>query len=74
MRPQYRYASLALILAMPSMLGANAIPHQDDEGSSVTLAIVGQALIKVDPREQWPNPFAGIRPILEDADLAFTNF
>ena len=74
MRLPERYAALVLILAVPSMLGANAIPHQDDEGPSVTLAIVGQALIKVDPREQWPNPFAGIQPILGAADVAFTNF
>ena len=74
MRLRERYAGFALILAVPAMLGANTIPHQDDEGPSFTLAIVGQALIKVDPREQWSNPFAGIRPILEDADLAFTNF
>ena len=74
MRLRKRYASLTLILALPLLLGANTPPHQNDEESSVTLAIVGQALIKVDPRTQWSNPFAGIQPIVGDADVAFTNF
>ena len=67
-------AGLALILAVAPVAGSRAIPQQTDEESSVTLAIVGQALIKVDPREQWSSPFAGIQPILRDADVAFTNF
>ncbi len=73
MRLRKRYGGLALILAMASMLGAGAI-RQNNEESSITLAIVGQALIKVDPREHWSNPFAGIQPILRNADIAFTNF
>lgn len=73
MRLRKRYGGLALILAMASMLGAGAI-RQNDEESSITLAIVGQALIKVDPREHWSSPFAGIQPILRNADIAFTNF
>ena len=74
MRLRKSTAGLALFLAALSMPGCDATPRQNDEESSVTLAIVGQALIKVDPRQQWPNPFAGIQPILRDADVAFTNF
>ena len=74
MRLQKRITGLALILAIPPTLGFPATPNRNDEESSVTLAIVGQALIKVDPREQWSSPFAGIQPVLADADVAFTNF
>ena len=74
MRRRARYAGLTVILALLSTPGSQAIPHQNDEEPGVTLAIVGQALIKVDPREQWSSPFAGIQPILADADVAFTNF
>ena len=74
MRLRKSAAGLALLLTALPVPGSDAIPQQNDDESSVTLAIVGQALIKVDPRQQWPNPFAGIRPILRDADVAFTNF
>jgi poly-gamma-glutamate synthesis protein (capsule biosynthesis protein) len=40
----------------------------------ITLAVAGQALIKVDPRLAWENPFGSLRPILQNADVAFTNF
>ena len=59
---------------MAPVVGSHATPGQDDGEPGVTLAIVGQALIKVDPREQWPDPFARIQPILTGADVAFTNF
>jgi len=40
----------------------------------ITLVIAGQALIKEDPRVYWENPFGSLRPILQAADVAFTNF
>ena len=40
----------------------------------ITLVVAGQALIKKDPRLQWENPFGSLRPILQGADVAFTNF
>ena len=40
----------------------------------VTLAITGQALIKLDPRLVAETPFATVRPIVAGADIAFTNF
>ena len=38
------------------------------------LVLAGQALIKKDPRLRWDDPYASLRPILERADVAFTNF
>ncbi len=40
----------------------------------IKLAIVGQSLIKIDPRKHWSNPFGSVKPILESADVGFTNF
>lgn len=44
------------------------------DAPEVTLVIAGQALIKKDPRIRWENPFGSLRPILQEADVAFTNF
>lgn len=38
------------------------------------MVLAGQALIKKDPRLRWEDPFASLRPILQQADIAFTNF
>ncbi len=40
----------------------------------ITLVVVGQALIKVDPRLAWEDPFGSLRPMLQRGDVAFTNF
>jgi len=40
----------------------------------ITLVVAGQALIKIDPRQSWDNPFGSVRPILQSADVGFTNF
>jgi len=42
--------------------------------TKIKLAIVGQSLIKMDPRKHWSNPFGSVKPILESADVGFTNF
>lgn len=42
--------------------------------STITLAVSGQALIKADPRKYWGDPYGTIRPIVETADIGFTNF
>jgi poly-gamma-glutamate capsule biosynthesis protein CapA/YwtB (metallophosphatase superfamily) len=44
-----------------------------DQGP-IKLVVTGQSLIKVDPRKSWDNPFYTIRPIIEAADIGFTNF
>ena len=38
------------------------------------LVLAGQALIKKDPRMRWDDPFGSLRPMLDRADVAFTNF
>ncbi len=40
----------------------------------ITLVLAGQALVKKDPRLRWDDPFGTLRPIVEEADVAFTNF
>ena len=40
----------------------------------ITLVVAWQALIKVDPRLSWEDPLGSLRPILQSADVAFTNF
>lgn len=40
----------------------------------ITLVVAGQALIKVDPRLSWEDPFGSLRPLIQGADVAFTNF
>ncbi|GEM_PF-916659 len=42
-------------------------------GPSVTLAVVGQALIEHDPRQYLDAPLATVTPVLADADAVFTN-
>lgn len=44
------------------------------ENATIRLAVVGQSLIKVDPRKYWKNPLDTIKPILKSADVCFTNF
>jgi poly-gamma-glutamate capsule biosynthesis protein CapA/YwtB (metallophosphatase superfamily) len=46
----------------------------DRDNEALTLVIAGQALIKIDPRLSWDDPFGTVRPIVEEADIAFTNF
>lgn len=40
----------------------------------IRLVVAGQGLIKKDPRIRWDDPFGSLRPILDRADIAFTNF
>jgi len=40
----------------------------------IRLVLAGQALIKKDPRLRWDDAFGSLRPILDSADVAFTNF
>jgi poly-gamma-glutamate capsule biosynthesis protein CapA/YwtB (metallophosphatase superfamily) len=52
-------------------IACTEIPHDNE---SLTLVVTGQALIKIDPRLSWDDPFGTVRPIVEEADIAFTNF
>ena len=51
-------------------LGCGGVPPEPE----ITLVVSGQALIKVDPRLSWEDAFGSLRPILQNADAAFTNF
>ena len=74
-RSFHHFSSLFFILLFSLIIGCNQPPKKTIENSSrIKLAIVGQSLIKVDPRKHWTNPYASIKPILQSADLAFTNF
>lgn len=42
--------------------------------TSVELMVAGQALLKIDPRTVLEQPFASVRPLVESADIGFTNF
>jgi poly-gamma-glutamate capsule biosynthesis protein CapA/YwtB (metallophosphatase superfamily) len=42
--------------------------------SEIRLVLTGQALIKKDPRIRWEDPYGSLGPILDRADVAFTNF
>jgi poly-gamma-glutamate synthesis protein (capsule biosynthesis protein) len=54
------------------MVPAGCGPAQGEP--EITLLVAGQALIKEDPRLHWENPFGSLKPILQGADVAFTNF
>ena len=68
-------------LGLVGMLGITSVacaPGTDSPGRSgseptVTLAVVGQALIEHDPREYLEAPLATVAPILAGADAVFTN-
>ena len=62
----------AVLLLLPVMALASCGPAQDEP--EITLVIAGQSLIKKDPRLQWEDPFGSLRPIIQGADVAFTNF
>lgn len=67
--------SLLSIILLATLISCNqASTQKSNEASEIKLAIVGQSLIKVDPRKHWSNPYASVKPILQSADLAFTNF
>ena len=64
-----RRFSLVPIMAVLST-GCGPVPPEAD----ITLVVAGQALIKMDPRLSWEDPFGSLRPIVRSADVAFTNF
>jgi poly-gamma-glutamate synthesis protein (capsule biosynthesis protein) len=63
---------LVPVLASICILAACGDAATDQD--SLTLLVAGQALIKVDPRVSWEDPFGTVRPIVDSADVAFTNF
>lgn len=64
-------AGCACALLFALLTGACEAPSPEPE---LTLLLAGQALIKKDPRIRWDDAFGTLRPIIERADVAFTNF
>jgi len=67
-------AHVVIAACLPVACGAPADelpPGADDP--SVTLAVVGQALIEHDPRQYLEEPLATVAPLLAAADAVFTN-
>jgi len=62
----------AALILLPAMALASCGPAEGEP--EITLVIAGQSLIKKDPRLQWEDPFGSLRPILQAADVSFTNF
>ncbi len=58
------------VVAAALIAGCGGAPPEPE----ITLVVAGQALIKVDPRLSWEDAFGSLRPILQNADVAFTNF
>lgn len=50
------------------------LSHLPIMAQSIELVVVGQSLIKVDPRKHWKEPFVSVKSVLESADVGFTNF
>lgn len=67
----FRTSVLALGLILPTLSSACSNPPAEPE---TRLVLVGQALIKKDPRIRWDDPYGSLSPILDRADVAFTNF
>ena len=61
--------ALSVFVATLATACANPTPE-----SETRLVLAGQALIKKDPRIRWDDPFGSLRPTLDRADVAFTNF
>ncbi len=66
----YRIPLFAIIISF-MVLSCCSSPQEESE---VRLVLTGQALIKKDPRLRWEDPFGTLRPFLDSADIAFTNF
>ena len=65
---------LLLATLLPAACGAPADePQPGTGGPSITLAVVGQALIEHDPRRYLEAPLATVVPVLASADAVFTN-
>jgi len=69
----YRYHRGPVLVLIPlCVLAACGDAARDQD--VLTLVVAGQALVKVDPRQSWDDPFGTVRPIVEAADVSFTNF
>ena len=72
--PSILIAILFLTGCQTEQGATSALTQEPGTDDAIELIVTGQALIKLDPRVVWPEPFVSIRPILESADIGFTNF
>ena len=72
MRRKRAHVLIAACLPVACGAPADELPPSAD-GPSITLAVVGQALIEHDPRQYLEAPLATIAPLLAAADAVFTN-
>ena len=70
MRREWRLQATLVGVTLALSAGCGVSPPEHE----ITLLLSGQALIKIDPRLSWDDPFGSLRPILQRADVAFTNF
>lgn len=66
-------AHVLITACLPVACGAPADEPAAADSPSVTLAVVGQALIEHDPREYLEAPLATVTPILASANAVFSN-
>jgi hypothetical protein len=59
---------------LPGILLTGCAPESPEPESEIRVLLAGQALIKKDPRLRWDDPYGSLRPMLDRADVAFTNF
>ena len=77
--PRARARALVFgVVGMVGFVGAACAPDAESpagsgSGPTVTIAVVGQALIEHDPRAYLDAPLATVTPILAAADAVFTN-
>lgn len=70
MRFMTRHTLRALTLVAAVLATACSAPPEPE----IRLLLTGQALIKKDPRIRWDDPYGSLRPLIDNADVAFTNF
>ena len=70
MSMRWRHRLGLVVVAAALTTGCGGAPPEPE----ITLVLAGQALIKIDPRLSWQDPFGSLRSILAGADVAFTNF
>jgi len=67
------FRSLCFVGGVVAAILAVACGAQPPE-PEIRLVLTGQTLVKKDPRLRWGDPFGTLKPILDRADVAFTNF
>jgi poly-gamma-glutamate capsule biosynthesis protein CapA/YwtB (metallophosphatase superfamily) len=72
--PSLACAALAVLLLAGACAPPAAMESTASPSGSIRLALLGQALVEHDARRWLPAPMATLAPILDRADVVFTNF